>query len=101
MTYAEALNYIHGVSNFFCKPGLVRIKELCHGLGNPQNELKFIHVTGTNGKTSITYMIKSVLEEMGKKVGIITDDAITGATITSRAVCDGVNAALDCVAGMG
>ena len=30
-----------------------------------------------------------------------TVDAITGATITSRAICDGVNAALDCVAGLG
>ena len=28
-------------------------------------------------------------------------DAITGATITSRAICVGVNAALDCVAGLG
>jgi len=30
-----------------------------------------------------------------------TLDAITGATITSRAICVGVNAALDCVAGLG
>ena len=40
-------------------------------LGDPAKDLKVIAVTGTNGKTSITYMIKSVLEEMGKKVGVI------------------------------
>ncbi len=39
--------------------------------GDPASELKVIAVTGTNGKTSITYMLKSMLEEMGKKVGVI------------------------------
>lgn len=39
--------------------------------GNPAKDLKFIGVTGTNGKTSVTYMIKSVLESAGKKVGLI------------------------------
>ena len=72
MTYDEALKYIHGVSNFFCKPGLDRIRELCYGLGNPQNELKFIHVTGTNGKGSVCSMLDSVLREGGYKVGLFT-----------------------------
>ena len=39
--------------------------------GDPAESLKTIAVTGTNGKTSITYMLKSILEEMGKKVGVI------------------------------
>lgn len=39
--------------------------------GNPANKLKLIGVTGTNGKTSVTYMIKSVLEAKGFKVGLI------------------------------
>ena len=72
MTYAEALSYIHGVSNFFCKPGLVRIKELCSGLGDPQNELKFIHVTGTNGKGSVCSMLHAILREEGYRVGLYT-----------------------------
>ncbi len=42
-----------------------------HFYGDPADALKVIAVTGTNGKTSITYMIKSILEEMGKKVGVI------------------------------
>ncbi|KAF0091444.1 MAG: UDP-N-acetylmuramoyl-L-alanyl-D-glutamate--2 6-diaminopimelate ligase [Fusobacteria bacterium] len=39
--------------------------------GNPGNKLKIIGVTGTNGKTSITYFLKSILKEAGYKVGII------------------------------
>lgn len=39
--------------------------------GNPAASLKLIGVTGTNGKTSITYMLKSILEAAGNKVGLI------------------------------
>ncbi len=39
--------------------------------GNPAKDLKLIGVTGTNGKTSVTYMLKSVLEAKGYKVGLI------------------------------
>ncbi len=38
---------------------------------NPAKKLKVIGVTGTNGKTSVSYMIKQILEECGKKVGLI------------------------------
>lgn len=72
MTYEEAIKYIHGVSNFFCKPGLDRIRELCEGLGNPQKKLRFIHVAGTNGKGSVCAMLNSVLCKAGYKVGLYT-----------------------------
>ena len=39
--------------------------------GNPADKLKLIGVTGTNGKTSVTYMIKKILESNGEKVGLI------------------------------
>ncbi len=39
--------------------------------GNPADSLKLIGVTGTNGKTSITYMLKNILEFAGYKVGLI------------------------------
>ncbi len=39
--------------------------------GNPGDNLKIIGVTGTNGKTSITYFLKSILKEAGYKIGII------------------------------
>ena len=39
--------------------------------GHPDARLRMIGVTGTNGKTSTTYMLKHVLEECGRKVGLI------------------------------
>lgn len=47
--------------------------------GNPGDKLKVIGITGTKGKTTTTYMIKSILENAGHKVGLVgTIEAITG-----------------------
>ena len=72
MTYENALKFIHGVNWTFCKPGLERIKELCQRLGNPQKNLRFIHVGGTNGKGSFCSMLSSVLRKAGYKCGLYT-----------------------------
>lgn len=76
MTYDEALEYIHGVSWTFCKPGLQRITELCERLGDPQKNLKFIHVVGTNGKGSTSAMLDSILRAAGYRVGLFTSPYI-------------------------
>ena len=49
---------------------LHNIIHLCDMLGNPQNELRFIHVAGTNGKGSVTHILASVLQEQGYKTGV-------------------------------
>ncbi len=76
MNYEQTLEYIHGVSWTFCKPGLERIGELCEKLGNPQDKLKFIHVAGTNGKGSFCAMLDSVLRAAGYRVGLYTSPYI-------------------------
>lgn len=76
MTYNEALEYIHSVNWTFCKPGLERIKELCEALGNPQRDLKFVHVAGTNGKGSFCSMLSSVLRAQGYRTGLYTSPYI-------------------------
>lgn len=76
MNYSETLDYIHGISWTFCKPGLERISELCRLLGNPQNDLKFIHIAGTNGKGSTASMLSSVLIAAGYRVGLFTSPYI-------------------------
>ena len=38
---------------------------------NPSSGMKLIGITGTNGKTTITYLLKEILEKAGKKVGLI------------------------------
>ena len=56
-------------------------------------------------KTSAGESFRGQFEGTSGSVAVTKDggelDAITGATITSRAICAGVNAALDCVAGLG
>ena len=65
MTYHEALDYIHSVGWLGSRPGLSRTVELLRRLGNPEQELKFVHVAGTNGKGSTCACIASVLKEAG------------------------------------
>ena len=76
MNYDEALSYIHGVNHTFCKPGLDRISALCEALGNPQKDLKFIHVAGTNGKGSTSCMLANILKEAGYRTGLYTSPYI-------------------------
>ena len=48
----------------------------CNFYGNPSKKLKVIGITGTKGKTTTSFMIKSILENQGKKVGLIGTIAI-------------------------
>ncbi len=76
MNYDQALHYIHSISWTFTKPGLERIAELCQRLGDPQKDLQFIHVAGTNGKGSFCSMLGSVLGHASYKVGLFTSPYI-------------------------
>lgn len=72
MNYSEALEYIHSLGVFGSVLGLERIEELTKALGNPQDDLKFIHVAGTNGKGSTCTMIAEILTTLGFKTGLYT-----------------------------
>ena len=72
MTYEEALSYIHGTIRKGAAPGLGRIQELMERLGNPQEQLSYVHITGTNGKGSTAAMTASVLRSAGYRVGLYT-----------------------------
>lgn len=76
MNYKETLDYIH--SNFWTgsKPGLERTQALLDRLANPQKDLRFIHVAGTNGKGSFCSMLSSILIEAGYRVGTYTSPYI-------------------------
>ena len=76
MTYQETLDYIHNINWAFCKPGLERISLLCKKLGNPEKELKIIHVAGTNGKGSVCAMLDSILRAAGYRTGLYTSPYI-------------------------
>ena len=72
MDYKQALEYINGASWRGSRLGLERITELLSRLGNPQSELKFVHVAGTNGKGSICAMLASIMHRAGLKTGLYT-----------------------------
>ena len=72
MTYEEALAYLEDTSSFGIKPGLERIQALMQALGNPERDYKIIHVTGTNGKGSVTTYISYALFTSGLRVGRFT-----------------------------
>ncbi|MBE6530795.1 MAG: bifunctional folylpolyglutamate synthase/dihydrofolate synthase [Ruminococcaceae bacterium] len=76
MNYTESIEYIHSISWCFCKPGLDRISHLCRALGDPQKELRFIHVAGTNGKGSFCAMLEAILRHAGYKTAMFTSPYI-------------------------
>ena len=76
MNYEAALEFINGIAKFGTHLGLENITTLMEYLGNPQNDLRYIHVAGTNGKGSTVAFISQILIESGMKVGIYTSPFI-------------------------
>ncbi|MCD8365524.1 MAG: 5-formyltetrahydrofolate cyclo-ligase [Clostridiales bacterium] len=72
MTAAEAIHYIEDYQWNRTRPGLERTRDLLRALGNPEKKLRFIHVTGSNGKGSTCAMLASVLEQAGYRTGLYT-----------------------------
>ncbi len=67
------------------------IKRLCEILGNPQNDLKFIHIAGTNGKGSVCAMLQTALTHAGYKTGKYTSPNLI--SVCERISIDGVDIA--------
>ena len=69
MTYKEARVYLDHVSKYGSVLGLDTIRELLRELQDPQKDLNFIHIAGTNGKGSVLAYTSSVLSEAGYRTG--------------------------------
>lgn len=76
MTNQEAIAYIEDFTWSKSRLGLERIRALLHSMGDPQKELKFIHVAGSNGKGSTCAMLDSILRCAGYKTGLYTSPYI-------------------------
>lgn len=72
MTGREAELRIREMAWIGRTPGLSRTRELLGRLGNPHMGLKYVHITGTNGKGSTAAMVSSVLIQAGVKTGLYT-----------------------------
>ena len=69
MNYKEARVYLEQVSRYGSVLGLDNMRELLGRLGNPQNDLKFIHISGTNGKGSVLAYLSTILSGAGYRTG--------------------------------
>ena len=96
MDYKESVSFIESVSWKGSVPGLERISALCDILGNPERDVRFVHVAGTNGKGSTSAIISSILTSAGYKTGLFTSPhlidyterfKIDGEDISKREFC--------------
>lgn len=72
MTWEEAVEHINSVSRYGNRPGAECTKALLARLGNPERELKIIHIAGTNGKGSVCMYIAGMLRSLGLNTGVFT-----------------------------
>ena len=74
--YNEAIKLLTSKGKFYIELGLDRISAALEKFGNPQDDLKYIHVAGTNGKGSVCAILDSILREAGYKTGLYTSPHI-------------------------
>ena len=95
MKYEQALEYLEQMNIYGSVLGLKTSLELCRRLGNPQDNLQFVHIAGTNGKGSILAYVSTVLSAAGYKTGRYVSPTIrdyreriqvNGRMITKKAV---------------
>ena len=79
MTYQQTIKYLfeqlpmyHRVGAQAYKANLDNTIALCGLLGNPQDSFRSVHVTGTNGKGSVSHMLASILQTAGFRTGLYT-----------------------------
>ncbi|MBO4852680.1 MAG: bifunctional folylpolyglutamate synthase/dihydrofolate synthase [Schwartzia sp.] len=72
MTYQESLDYLSSLNTFGMRLGLSRIRRLAELLGNPQDSYRTVHITGTNGKGSVSALTAAALSASGRSAGIFT-----------------------------
>jgi len=70
MDFKESIDWLYSFKQYGSKLGLDRIYLITKQLNNPQNNIKIVHVTGTNGKGSVCKYIGSILQKAGYKVGV-------------------------------
>ena len=87
MNYQEALAYLDGLNVFGVRLGLSRIKRLLSLLGNPQDKYRTVHVTGTNGKGSVSAMLAGILQKATIHTGLYISPHLV--SYTERMQVDG------------
>ena len=96
MNGKDAVSYIDSFQWQAHAPGLERIRALLGQLGDPQQQLRFVHVAGTNGKGSTSALLDACLRQAGLRVGLYTSPhlvrynerfRINGEEVSDEALC--------------
>lgn len=66
----DVISYLYSLPKFHQKADLSYIKKTLAALHNPQDQVKTVHVTGTNGKGSTCYYLSNLLQKAGQKTGL-------------------------------
>ncbi len=92
-TYHDALDFLYARTTGKWKLGLERVQDLLRLLGDPQRQLRTMHVAGTNGKGSVCATLDSVLRARGLRVARYTSPHLID--FPERFLVDGVPVASD------
>lgn len=87
MNSQEALDWLAQREFFGIKLGLDQTRELFARLGNPERQLRFIHVAGSNGKGSVCAFLESALRKVGYRTGFYSSPHLVD--VTERFQIDG------------
>lgn len=87
MEYQEIIHTIENKRRFGSLPGVVVSRKLLAAVGDPQNDLAFIHIAGTNGKGSTAAFLREILKEAGIRAGMFTSPHLID--FTERIQVDG------------
>ena len=74
--FQKAINILNKNGKFYIELGLSRIEKVLKLFNNPQEDLKIIHIAGTNGKGSTCAMLCELLKNVGLNVGLYTSPHI-------------------------
>jgi dihydrofolate synthase / folylpolyglutamate synthase len=84
MDFNQTVDFLFGLQKFGTKLGLENTRRLLETLGHPENGRKFLHVTGTNGKGSVSALCASALKEAGYRTGLYTSPHLVSFTERMR-----------------
>ncbi|WP_144799738.1 dihydropteroate synthase [Halorubrum depositum] len=97
MDYHEAAGFLFDLRRFSVKPGTERVAALLDRLGNPEDDVPFVQVAGSNGKGSTARMTESILREAGLSVGLYTSPHLSA--LAERIRVDGLQMTEDAITG--
>jgi len=72
----QVIKRIYSLPKLHPKNDLTYIRRILKQLNNPQDSVKTIHVTGTNGKGSTSYYLSNLLQKAGQKTGLFVSPYI-------------------------